>query len=198
VSVVGDTAKRISYGALIGGNRFDVRITATGTGWDMKVAAEIRAKDPKEYRIVGTSVARVDLPGKFTGEFTYTQDVRVPGMLHGRVVRPHVVNSHQSSVDESSVKQIPGIVKVVQKGGSVGVVAETEWSAVQAAETLKVTWSTPATKLPAGLDEVFDYLKKTKSFRDQVVVNRGDPASALSAAARTFEATYVGLFNCMA
>ena len=190
VRVVGDTAKSVPYGALIGGGRFDVRITATGTGWDMKVAPEVRAKDPKEYKVVGTSVARVDLPAKFTGEFVYTQDIHIPGMLHGRAVRPPVVNSKPSSVDEGSVKQIPGIVKVVHEGGFVGVVADTEWSAIQAARTLKVTWSSPAAKLPAGLDEVYDYLKKTKSFRDQVVVNRGDPASALSTAARTFEATY--------
>ncbi len=84
---------------------------------------------------MGTSVPRVDLPPKFTGEFIYTQDVRVPGMLHGRVVRPATVNSKPASVDEDSIKDIPGIVKVVREGSFVGVVAQTEWAAIQAAQS---------------------------------------------------------------
>lgn len=190
VAVIGDASKKISYGKLIGGKRFNVTITATGTGWDMKVAPEVKAKDPKDYKIVGTSVPRVDLPAKVTGKFTYTQDLRIPGMLHGRVVRPPVVTSKPASVDEESVKQIPGIVKIVQEGTLVGVVAKTEWSAIQAAKALKVTWSEPGTKLPANPDELYAYLKNTKSFRDQIPVNRGNPAAALSQASKTFEATY--------
>ncbi len=190
VRVATNPAQKISYGDLIGGQRFNLRITATGTGWDLKVAPEVRAKDPKDYKIVGASVARVDLPSKFTGEFTYSQDVRVPEMLHGRVVRPAVVNSKPLSVDESSIQHIPRIIKVVQEGGFVGIVAETEWSAIQASRALKVTWSAPATKLPNSLDEVYEYLKNTKSFRDQVVVNRGNFDTEFAGAHKTFEATY--------
>ncbi len=190
VKAADQPAHKISYGDLVGGRHFDVTITATGTGWDLKVAPEVRAKDPKEYKIVGTSVARVDLPGKFTGEFTYSQDVRIPGMLHGRVVRPPVVNSKPGRVDESSIQHIAGVIKVVQEGGFVGVVANTEWSAIQAARTLKVTWSTPSTQLPGNVDAVYDYLRNTKSFRDQILVNRGNPEAALSQATRTFQATY--------
>ena len=190
VSVVGDPSKKISYGSLIGGKRFNVKITATGSGNDLKVAPEVRAKNPKDYKIVGTSVPRVELPPKLTGEFTYTQDVRVPGMLHGRVIRPPVVISKPASIDESSVKQIPGVVKIVQEGSFVGVVAKTEWAAIQAAKALKVTWSEPATKLPANPDALFAYLKNTKSFRDQVAANKGNPDTALAQAAKTFEASY--------
>src|SRR5881296_1721670 len=143
VSIIGSPAKKVSYGELIGGKRFNLKITATGEGWDMKVAPEARAKDPKEYKIVGTSVPRIDLPPKFTGEYTYIQDVRIPGMLHGRVVRPPVVNSKPLSVDEGSIKHIAGVVKIVQEGSFLGVVAETEWAAIQAARALKVTWSPP-------------------------------------------------------
>ena len=132
----------------------------------------------------------MDLPKKFTGEFTYSQDVRVPGMLHGRVVRPPTVNSKPASVDESSIAKIPGIVKVVQQGNFVGVVAKTEWAAIQAARTLKVEWSAPSTQLPASNDEVYAYLKNTKSLRDQVKVNKGDPAAALAQAHKTYEATF--------
>jgi CO/xanthine dehydrogenase Mo-binding subunit len=190
VSVIGSPAKKISYGDLLGGKRFNVKITTTGTGGQMKVAPEVKAKDFKEYKIVGTSVPRVDLPPKIMGTFAYTQDVRVPGMLHGRVVRPPVVTSKPLSVDESSVKHIPGLVKVVQEGSFVGVVAKTEWAAIQAAKALKVTWSEPTTKLPASPDELYAYLKNTKSFRDQVPVNKGNPDSAISQASKKYEATY--------
>jgi nicotinate dehydrogenase subunit B len=190
VSVSDDSAKKVSYASLVGGKHFNVRMTARGTGAAMIVAPEVRPKDHKDYKIVGKPVPRVDLPPKFTGEFVYTADVRVPGMLHGRVVRPPVVNSTPLTVDESSIAQIPGIVKVVREANFVGVVANTEWSAIQASRALKVTWSTPATKLPANNDELFSYLKNTKSFTERVVANKGSLEPAFSQATKTFEATY--------
>src|SRR5712664_4050791 len=126
VSVVGNLSRKISYGDLLGGKRFNVKITATGSGWDMKVAPQVRVKDPKDYKIVGKSIPRVDLPEKFTGEFIYSQDVSLPGMLHGRVIRPATSLSMPTDVDEGSIKNIPGVVKVVREGSFVGVVAETE------------------------------------------------------------------------
>jgi CO/xanthine dehydrogenase Mo-binding subunit len=117
-------------------------------------------------------------------------DVRVPGMLHGRVVRPPVVSSKPSSVDESSISQIPGVVKVVQEGNFVGVVAQTEWAAIQAAKALKVAWSSPSVRLPASQDEVYAYLKNTKSFSDQVTVNKGNVETAFAQASKKYEATY--------
>jgi CO/xanthine dehydrogenase Mo-binding subunit len=190
VSVARSPEKKVSYGQLIGGKRFNVTLAVDGNAATRKVAPEVRAKDPKDYQIVGKPVPRVDLPPKLTGEFTYTQDVRVPGMLHGRVVRPPVVSSKLVSVEESSVKQIPGVVKVVQDGSFVGVVAKTEWAAIQAAKALKVAWSEPATKLPANYEELYAYLKNTKSFRHESIVDKGNPAAALSQATKTFNATY--------
>ena len=69
----------------------------------------------------------------------------------------------------------------MREGSFVGVVAETEWAAIQAAKTLKVTWSTPQTKLPANSDAVYDYLENTKSFMNRPVVNRGNPEQAFGA-----------------
>src|SRR5207302_74505 len=86
VSVSSNGERKVSYGDLIGGKRFSVKITATGYQTAMVVAPEVKAKSYKDYKIVGTSVPRVDLPRKFTGEYTYTPDFRVPGMLHGRPV----------------------------------------------------------------------------------------------------------------
>jgi nicotinate dehydrogenase subunit B len=195
VSVAGNPAKKITYGDLLGGKRFNVKIVATGVGWDMKVAPGVPVKDPKDYKIVGKSIPRVDLPEKFTGEFVYSPDVRVPGMLHGRVVRPTRAISMPSSVDESSIKNIPGVVKVVREGTFVGVVAETEWAAIRAARALKVTWSEPTLKMPSGPTEVFDYLKNTKSFKDNLITNRGDLDSAFAQAHKKYEATYYWPFQ---
>jgi nicotinate dehydrogenase subunit B len=190
VSANGDAARKISYAELIGDKRFNVKMEASGAGWDLKISPDVPVKNVKDYKIVGTEVKRTDLPPKFTGEFTYAQDVRIPGMLHARVVRPAVVNSKPMSVDESSIKQIPGIVKVVQEGNFVGVVAQTEWAAIQAARALKVTWSTPSTTLPANPEALYAYLKNTKSFNDQVTVKKGDAEAAFSQASKKYEATY--------
>jgi nicotinate dehydrogenase subunit B len=190
VSANGNSAKKVSYAELIGDKRFNVKMETSGAGWDLKISPDVPVKNVNDYKIVGTSVKRTDLPGKFTGEFTYAQDVRVPGMLHGRVVRPPVVSSKPMSVDESSIKQIPGIVKVVQEGNFVGVVAQTEWAAIQAAKALKVTWSTPSTSLPANAEALYAYLKNTKSFNDQVTVNKGNPDAAFAQASKKYEATY--------
>src|ERR1700730_16199579 len=138
VSVIGNPSKKIGYGDLLGGKRFNVKITASGNGWDMKVAPQVPAKDPKDYKIVGKSIPRVDLPQKFTGEVVYSMDHSLPGMLHGRAIRPATSLSMPSDVDESSIKNIPGVVKVVREGGFVGVVAEAERAAIQAARALKV------------------------------------------------------------
>jgi nicotinate dehydrogenase subunit B len=189
VSVAGDASKKVSYGQLIGGKRFDAKISATGTGWDMKVAPEVKAKNPKDYKVIGQAIKRTDVPGKLTGEHTYTHDLRIPGMLHGRVVRPPVVNTEPAKIDESGVRDIPGFVKVVREGNFVGVVAKTEWAAIKAVDALKVEWAPAKTKLPVG-DALFNYLKTSKSVRTQKVAEKGDAAKALGEAKKTYQASY--------
>ena len=81
------------------------------------------------------------MPAIVTGQFEFVHNVRVPGMLHGRVVRPPTAGATVMSVDESSVEGMPGLVKVVVKKNFVGVVAEKPWQAMQAADKLKVTWT---------------------------------------------------------
>jgi CO/xanthine dehydrogenase Mo-binding subunit len=116
-------------------------------------------------------------------------------MLHGRVVRPATSLSAPANIDESSIKNIPGVVKVVREGTFVGVVAETEWAAIQAARALKVTWTEPTLKMMSGPAEVFDYLKNTKSFKDIPVTNRGNLDKAFSQAQKKYEATYYWPFQ---
>jgi CO/xanthine dehydrogenase Mo-binding subunit len=104
-------------------------------------------KDPSKYTVVGKPVQRVDLFDKFTGKFTYVSDIVVPGMLHGRVVRNNggtvskAKNATLQSVDDSAAQAIPGYLQTVKTGNFVGVVATTEWAAIQAAKAVKVTWT---------------------------------------------------------
>ena len=130
--VISGGGKKVSYGELIGGKSFAIKL-------DPK--QPVKEKAPKDYKIVGKSQPRVDIPDKVTGRFTYMQDYKVPGMLHGRVVRPPAIGAKLESVDESSIKSIPGIVKVVREGNFLGVVASNEWDAIRGAHALKATWS---------------------------------------------------------
>jgi nicotinate dehydrogenase subunit B len=190
VSVLGNPSKRISYAQLIGGKRFNVTIQAEGKAGDLKLAQDVKPKDPKQYTTVGKPVPRFDVPPKVTGQAVYVHDVRLPGMLHGRVVRPPVINTPPVNIDEDSVRQIPGFVKVIQQGSFVGVVAKTEWAAMQAARALKVSWAKPTTKIPTNTEELYNYLKSTKSFTTLKGVDKGSPATALPKAKKQYEATF--------
>jgi len=123
-----------------------------------------------------------------TGTFTYMQDFRVPGMLHGRVVRPPAVGAKLESVDESSVKNIPG-VQVVRDGDFLGVVANSEWGAIKAARDLKATWSKSET-LPDQA-KLWDHVRSTKVARDEVTSNTGNVGAAMATlGSKVVSATY--------
>jgi len=190
VSDMSNPAKSVSYGALVGGKKFNITMDVTGQQGGLRIAPQIKPKKYTDYKVVGTSVKRVDLPAKLTAKYTYIADVKVPGMLHGRVIRPATTISKPLKVDESSIANIKGLVKVVQEGTFLGVVAQTEWAAIQAAKNLKVTWSTPSAPLPATREEVDAYLTNTKSFADNGPMPKGDADAAMAKANRTFEATY--------
>ena len=167
--VITGNGKRVSYGELIGGKSFSLKL-------DPQKPAKF--KDPKDYTIVGKPVPRLDIPAKVTGKFTYMQDFRVPGMLHGRVVRPPAMGATLENVDESSVKNIPDLVKVVRDGNFLAVVAKSEWGAIKAADQLKATWSKWE-----GLPEqskVMDYVRATKVTKDEVTSNVGNTGEALA------------------
>ena len=180
VSVAGSPQRSVTYGELVGGKQFNLAFTGSAP-----------VKPPAEYKVVGTSVPRNEVPDKVSGKHVYMQHVRVPGMLHGRVVRPRGQRAYGAgakvlSIDESSILGIPG-ARIVRRGDFVGVVAESEWDAVRAAQQLKVTWETTST-LPgnAGLYEQMRSAKTT----DRVVVERGDVAGALGRAAHAVSESY--------
>ena len=155
-----------------------------------------RSNPPTIYRIVGQSVPRVDLPAKATGELVYVHDVRVHGMLHGRVVRPpyagvdggDFVGTSLLDVDESSVRDIPGLVAVVRIADFVGVVAEREENAIKAAARLKLTWKKVPT-LP-DLGDIETALRANPS-TPRTLIDKGDVDAALKQAAKPIERTYI-------
>jgi nicotinate dehydrogenase subunit B len=176
VSVGGDTKRSVSYAELVGGKKLMRAATGKAT-----------PKPFTQYRIVGTSVPRVDIPPKIFGFFTYTQDIKVPGMLQGRVVRPPTLDSTLLGIDGFPGLEPEGLVKVVAKHNYVGVVAHEEWQAIQAADMLKVRWKTAP--LPS-FDTLYDDLKKLSSSSEQVLVDTGDVDAKLGASGKTLTGTY--------
>ena len=189
VSVQGDAAKSVSYGVLALESELSDDLTVSGQGFALNVQGLGQPKDPATYTVVGRSIPRVDIPRKVQGQFHYVTDVRVPGMLHARVVRPPGVGATLVRVDETPLKDIPGLARAVVRGNFVGVVAETEWSAVRAAEALKITWTNPAPAFPQQKD-LYQHMRDTPAKASKVGATRGDAAAALLLAAHRLEATY--------
>jgi nicotinate dehydrogenase subunit B len=177
--------RSVSYGELIGDDTIR-----------LELADDVPVKAVDAYSIVGQSVPRSDIPAKATGEVVYVHDVRVSGMLHGRVVRPPYagvdagpfVGTSLIAVDESSVRDIPGLIAVVTIGDFVGVVTEREENAVKAAAQLKVSWK-PTPTLP-DLKDVETALRANPS-TPRTLIDRGDVDAALAAAVKPIQRTYV-------
>src|SRR6202521_1842948 len=177
--------RSVSYGELIG----DEVIR-------LELADEVGVKPVNAYTIVGQSVPRVDLPAKANGELVYVHDLRLPGMLHGRVVRPPYagvdagafVGTSLIAVDETSVRDIPGLVAVVTIRDFVGVVTEREENAIKAAVQLKVTWK-PTPALP-DLKDIQTALRANPS-TPRTLIDKGDVDAAIGAAAKPIARTYI-------
>ena len=176
ISVKATPSRSVAYGALIGGRKFDVQL-------DSKAAR----RHPREWTVLGTSVPRVDMRAMATGQFEFVHNVRVPGMLHGRVVRPPSPGATLMNVDESSVRSMPGFVKVVVKNNFVGVVADKPWQAMQIAEQLRATW-TPGPRL-SPQREAYQQIRKEPA-TDTLLVDSGDVDKTLGSAATVLRATY--------
>ena len=189
VSVMGDASKKISYADLASAGELNDALKVSGEGFGLNVEGAGKPKDPSTYKIVGTSAPRVDLPPKILGKYKYVTDVRVDGMLHGRVIRPSGVGATLVSVDENSAKAIPGYVKAVVNGNFVGVVAENEWAAVQAAKALKVTWTAPKQAFPEQQD-LYKHMRAAAPKASKETLKQGDAAGALANAVKKLEATY--------
>lgn len=172
VTVRHHPTRTITYAQLVGGKPFNREMTG-----------KARLKSPDAYRIVGKPVPRVEIPGKFTGAPSFVHDIRLPGMLHGRVVRPPSPGAELVSLDADSVRD----ARVVHLGAFLGVVGEREEQAVRAARDLKVEWR--ETKRFPRMEDLYDELRRQPTV-DRMVLEQGDSESALERAAVRREAFY--------
>jgi nicotinate dehydrogenase subunit B len=184
-----DPKRIVSFGDLAAGESLRSAMKVSGQGFALNVEGPGTPKEPASYRVVGTSVPRKDLTPKILGRFQYVTDVRVPGMLHGRVVRPSGVGSSLVSVNDQQARNIRGYVRTVVKSNFVGVVAETEWAAVQAAKAVNVTWGPPAASFPAQ-DDLYRQMRSMPAKAARETVKQGDLAAALAGASQKLEAQY--------
>jgi len=202
VSVKNEARKSVTYGDLLGGKPFNhkyepVSYRAVGVEVPRKNPNNAPQKPPADYKIVGSRVQRFDMPDKVTGKYIYMQHVRVPGMLHGRVVWPRGQGAYGMSlpkviaIDEESIRDIPG-VRIVRRGNFIGVAAERQWDAVRAARILKVIWEAFA-PLP-GSEGLHDHFRAAKT-KDLVVANTGDVDTSLREAVHVASGTYIGPYQ---
>ena len=175
-SISAKGGRRIRYGELVAGKKFK-----------LKIDPKAKRRPAGEWTVLGKPVPPLDIKALVTGRFEFAHNVHVPGMLHGRVVRPPAVGATVVSVDEGSVRGILGLVKVVVRKNFVGVVAEKQMQAIDAAAGLKVVW-TPGAGLPAQ-QGFYDYIRKQPT-RDVLMVDSQDVEQKLAQAATVLKATY--------
>ena len=188
ITVKADPSKRVTYGELIGGKRFNVALTGDNIDATTGVA---KVKPVQELKIVGQSPQRYDIPAKVDGSLKWAVDVKLPGMVHARNVKPPVAGATLVSIDESSVRSLPGFVKVVSKGNYVAVVCEREEQAIArgaAAEgELAEAGDGAVPGVGRSLHATCARATPTSSSEPSVV---GDPDAAFAGAAKVVEADY--------
>ena len=185
-----DASKKASYGELIGGRYFNVQLDWNKQwGNTLYAPGKAKPKDPKDYKIVGQPIHREDVAPKVYAQEDFCTDIKVPGMVHGRMLRPAVAGAVPVKVDESSIKNIPG-ARVVLDKGFLGVVADKEWDAIKAAQQLKVEWSDAKPPFPESA-ALYDHIRKAP-VRKREVDNKqtGNVDDAFKTAARVIEAEY--------
>jgi CO/xanthine dehydrogenase Mo-binding subunit len=189
VSAAFNRDKKTSYAELIGGRYFNVQLD-----WNKQMGNALYApgkaqpKKASEHKIVGKPIKREDVAPKVFAQEDFCTDIKRPGMVHGRMIRPAVAGQVPVKVDEASIKDIPG-AKVVWDKGFLGVVADKEWDAIKAAEKLKVEWSQSAPPFP-NQDALYDHIRKAPARKTQIDKQNGNVDEAFKTAARVIEAEY--------
>ena len=189
VSSRADATKRISYEQMLGGKYFNVQLDWNKQfGNTLYAPGKAQPKNPSEHKIVGQPIKREDVAPKVFAQEDFVTDVKVPGMVHGRTIRPGVAGAVPVKVDESSIKDIPG-AKVVWDKGFLGVVADKEWDAIQAAQKLKVEWSQIDAPFPEQAS-LYDHIRKASVRKRSVDKENGNVDEAFKNAAKVIEAEY--------
>ena len=178
VSGGAEAAKGVAYAELVGGRNFELALDAKAP-----------LKPSKDYTIVGKSIARLDIPDKVTGRFTYMQDFKLDGMIHARVVRPPAMKAKLLSYSDWECSKLPGYIGVVRKGDFLAVLSKTEWGAVKAAQVVETKWSDWA-----GLPEqakLWDWVRSVKINKTEPFQTVGNIEQALAAPdVKTYSASY--------
>jgi CO/xanthine dehydrogenase Mo-binding subunit len=187
ISVKADPSKRVTYGELIGDRKFHVALTGDDIDATTGVA---KVKPVQELKLVGRPMQRYDIPAKVTGSTKWAVDAKPAGMVHARNVKPPVAGAKLVGVDESSVRSLPGFIKVVRSGNYLAVACEREEQAIKAAKQLKAQWEKPAAApFPASAD-LHQYMRNavpTSSSKPTVV---GNPDAAFAGNVKVIEAEY--------
>jgi nicotinate dehydrogenase subunit B len=187
VTVAANPSQRATYGELIGGRRFNITLTGNNVDATTGVA---RIKNVQDLKIVGQSPQRYDIPAKVDGSLKWAVDVKLPGMVHARNVKPPFAGAKLVSVDESSVRGVPGFVRVVTRGNYVAVVCEREEQAIRAARQVKVNWQKPATPPFPTSEGLYAYMRSTTPTFSAPPNVVGNPDAAFAGAAQVLEAEY--------
>jgi nicotinate dehydrogenase subunit B len=174
--ISGRRGRKVTYAELVGGKHFSLVLDKAA-----------KRRPTAEWTVLGKSVPSLDRPALMTGQFEFVQHVRVPGMLHGRVVRPPGMGASLLGVEEDSVAHIPGLVKVVVRKDFVGVVAKTQYAAV-----LKAHWQPGAALSP---QESFFESIRTQPSHDSLTVDSGDVSAQLAKAQNVVNAKYTYPFQ---
>jgi len=187
IAVRSDPARKVTYAELVSGQRFDVTLA----GRDINATSGVADVKPvQDLRMVGQSVPRYDIPAKVDGSLTWAVDVKLPGMVHARNVRPPVAGAVLRGIDESSVADMPGFIRVVSRGNYVAVVCEREEQAIAAARRLQVEWERPAAAPFPASEELYAYMRSAAPTSGGDPDDVGDPEAAFAGAARIIEAEY--------
>jgi CO/xanthine dehydrogenase Mo-binding subunit len=175
-AVISPDGQRFGYGDLVAADMLHVQAQATS-----------KLKDPATFKVMGQSVPRVDIPAKVTGGAAYVQDMRLPGMVHARVVRPPSYGAQLTDCDTSGIEKLPGVVKVIRDGSFLAVVAKKEFQSIKAMKALSAVAKWTETPSLPKQDDLLRVLTSLPS-QDSTIFERSDPQAA---GQRTIEATYV-------
>jgi nicotinate dehydrogenase subunit B len=187
ITVKADPSKRVTYGELIGGRKFNVALDGANVN---AVGGAAKVKTVQELKYTGQSPQRYDIPAKVNGSLKWAVDVKPAGMVHARNVKPPFACAKLTGIDESSVRNVPGFIKVVSKGNYVAVVCEREEQAIRAARQLKTTWEKPAAAPFPSSENLFQYMRDAAATSSSNPNVSGNPDSAFAGAAKVVEAEY--------
>jgi nicotinate dehydrogenase subunit B len=187
IALQSDPAKQVTYAELIGGKRFNVSLTGRNVD---AATGKAPVKPVSELRSVGQSLQRYDIPGKVDGSLQWAVDVKLPRMVHARNVRPPFAGATLQRIDESSVADVPGFIRIVNSGNYVAVICEREEQAIRAARQLQAEWKRPIAAPFPSSGQLFDYMRRATPTSISEPQIQGDPTAALAAAHRVVAAEY--------